>query len=183
MTHTLRLSHSLLAAVALLSFTAAQAETMNKPDYSAGKTRISADYKTHKAACDGMSGNAKDVCVEEAKAKEKVARAELEFGYTGKAADEVKVRVARAETAYAVAKEKCDDLAGNGKDVCVKEAKAVEVKALADARVVKAVGEARSDAVKDVSDADYKVAAEKCDALAGDAKTACMNAAKAKFGK
>jgi hypothetical protein len=183
MTRTLRFSTHLLAAAALLSFSAAQAATMSKPDYSAGKTRISADYKTDKAACAPMSGNAKDVCVEEAKAKEKIARAELEFGYTGKAADEVKVRVARAETAYAVAKEKCDDQAGNAKDVCVKEAKAVEVKALADARVVKAVGEARSDAVKDVRDADYKVAAEKCDALAGDAKTACMNAAKAKFGK
>jgi len=184
MTQNFRFSRHLLAtAVALSAFTLAQAATMTKPDYSAGKTRIGADYKTDKAACAPMMGNAKDICVEEAKAKEKVARAELEFAYTGKAADGVKVRVARAETAYAVAKEKCDDQAGNAKDVCVKEAKAVEVKALADAKVVKVVGEARSDAAKDVNDADYKVAAEKCDALAGDAKTACMNAAKAKFGK
>jgi hypothetical protein len=185
MTHNLRFPrHLLAAAVALLSFTAAQAATtMSKPDYSAGKTRISADYKTDKATCAPMMGNAKDICVQEAKAKEKIARAELEFGYSGKPADEVKVRVARAETAYAVAKEKCDDQSGNAKDVCVKEAKAVEVKALADARVVKVVGEARTDAAQDVRDANYKVAAEKCDAMAGDAKTACMNAAKTKFGK
>lgn len=31
--------------------------------------------------------------------------------------------------------------------------------------------------------ADYKVAVEKCDALAGDAKTSCVAAAKTKFGK
>lgn len=173
----------LLAAVATLACGAAGAATMSKSEHSAGKTRIGAEYKADKAACAPMSGNAKDICVEEAKAKEKVARAELEFGYTGKPADGVKLRVARAESAYAVAKEKCDDRAGNDKDVCVKEAKAVEVKALADAHVAKAVGEARSDAAADVRDADYKVAVEKCDAMSGDAKTACVAAAKAKFGK
>ena len=182
-THS-RLSRPLLAAAAaVLAVTVAQAATLSKPDYSAGKTRISADYKTDKAACAPLSDNAKDICVQEAKAKEKVARAELEYGYSGKPADEVKVRVARAESAYAVAKEKCDDQAGNAKDVCRKEAKAVEVKALADAHVAKVVGEARTDAAQDVRDADYKVAAEKCDAMAGDAKTSCVTAAKAKFGK
>jgi len=175
--------HLLATAIALLAVGTAQATAMSKPDYSAGKTRISADYKADKAACAPMTGNAKDVCVQEAKAKEKIARAELEYGYTGKPADQVRSRVARAEAAYAVAKEKCDDLAGNDKSVCVKEAKAVEVKALADARVNKAVAEARTDAKEDVRDADYKVAAEKCDAMAGAAKTSCVAAAKAKFGK
>ena len=49
--------------------------------------------------------------------------------------------------------------------------------------MAKQVGEARKDAAEDKRDADYKVAAEKCDALAGDPKTGCMNAAKAKYGK
>jgi hypothetical protein len=39
------------------------------------------------------------------------------------------------ESAYAAAKGKCDDQAGNATDVCVKEAKAVETKALADAKI------------------------------------------------
>jgi hypothetical protein len=38
---------------------------------------------------------------------------------------------------------RCDDRAGNAKDVCVKEAKAVEVRALADAKLGKQIGEAR----------------------------------------
>jgi hypothetical protein len=75
--------------------------------------------------------------VQEAKAKEKVALAEIEYGYSGKGADHTKVLVAKAESAYAVAKERCDDQSGNAKDVCVKEAKAVEVKALADAKLGK----------------------------------------------
>ncbi|MDO8250230.1 MAG: hypothetical protein Q7T78_11000, partial [Rhodoferax sp.] len=157
--------------------------TMAKADYTADKTRISADYKTDRAACATLAANAKDVCVEEAKAKEKVARAELEFAYTGKASDRTKVLEAKAKSAYAVAKEKCDDQAGNAKDVCVKEAKAVEVKALADAKMNKEIGEAKKDDTEAKRDADYKVAAEKCDALAGDPKASCIAAAKTKFGK
>lgn len=183
MTKNPRLKISMLVAACALLMGTAQAANISKADYSAGKTRISDTYKTEKKACDAVSGNAKDVCVEEAKAREKVARAELEFSYTGKPADDVKIRVARAETAYAVAKEKCDDLAGNAKDVCVKEAKAVEVKALADAKMVKTVGTARTDAAADVNDANYKVALEKCDAMSGDAKSACVAAAKSRFGK
>ena len=170
-------------AAALLVLPLAQAATMSKPDYKAAKTRIGADYKTDKAACASLTANAKDICVEEAKAKEKVAKAELEFGYSGKPADQTRIQVAKAESAYAVAKERCDDQSGNAKDVCVKEAKAIEVKALADAKLGKIVGEARKDAAADKVDADYKVAIEKCDALAGDAKSGCVATAKAKFGK
>jgi hypothetical protein len=172
-----------LLAASLVALPAVYAATMTKADYQAGKTRISADYKTDKAACASLAANAKDVCVQEAAAKEKVALAELEYGHTGKAADRNKVLVAKAESAYAVAKERCDDKSGNAKDVCVKEAKAVEVKALADAKMGKEIGEAKKDAAADKLDADYKVAIEKCDALAGDAKSSCVAAAKAKFGK
>jgi hypothetical protein len=183
MIHRPTLKVSMLFAAAALLLGTAQAATLSKAEYSAGKTRISDTYKTEKKACDAVSGNAKDVCIEEAKGREKVARAELEFSYTAKPADEIKTRVARAESTYAVAKEKCDDLAGNAKDVCVKEAKAVEVKALADAKLVKTVGTARTEAATDINDANYKVALEKCDAMAGDAKSACVAAAKSRFGK
>lgn len=177
------LKASLLVAGLLALPMAQAASSMSKADYSTAKTRIGADYKTDKAGCAALAANAKDVCIEEAKAKEKVARAELEYGYTGKVGDRRKVAEVKAKSAYAVAKEKCDDSAGNAKDVCVKEAKAVEVKALADAKLAKEVGEARSDAAADKRDADYKVAIEKCDALAGDVKTACVARAKAAFGK
>ena len=172
-----------LIVAALLSFSVAQAATLTKADYKAEKTRISAAYKADKTACASLKDNAKDVCVEEAKAKEKVALAELEYSYTGKAADQTKVLEAKAKSAYAVAKEKCDDLTGNPKDVCVKEAKAVEVKALADAKLGAQIGEAKKEATDDKVDANYKVAIEKCDALTGDAKTNCVAAAKTKFGK
>jgi hypothetical protein len=172
-----------LLAASLLALPIAQAAVMSKVDYQATKTRIQADYKTDKAACDSQSGNAKDICIEQGKAKEKVALAELEYGYSGKAADRTKVLEVKADSGYAVAKERCDDLAGNPKDVCVKEAKAAQTKALADAKLGKEIGEARQDAAAEKRDADYKVATEKCDALAGDAKSSCMASAKSTYGK
>lgn len=182
MTPHFNLKASLLVA-AMLALPVAQAATMTKADYNTDKTRISADYKTDKAACASFAGNAKDICMEEAKAKEKIARAELEYSYSGKASDHTKLLEVKAKAAYAVAKEKCDDKAGNEKDVCVKEAKAIEAKALAEAKMGKQIGEARKDAAAETSDADYKVAVEKCESLAGDAKASCIAAAKAKFGK
>ena len=95
-----------------------------------GRSRLpKRSTRADKAACDALSGNAKDVCVEEAKGKEKVAKAEAEAAYKNTPKAREKARVARADAAYEVAKEKCDDLAGNAKDVCVKEAKAAHVKA------------------------------------------------------
>lgn len=180
---TIQRCKTAIAMAALLTASGAFATTMVKADYAAGKNRISADYKADKEACAKFSGNEKDVCMEQGKGKEKVARAELEYNYSGKMSDSNKVAVAKADATYAVAKEMCDDKAGNVKDVCKTEAKATHSKALADAKLAKKVGEAKTDAVDDKRDADYKVAAEKCDSLAGDAKSACVTAAKQRFGK
>ena len=54
--------------------------------------------------------------------------------------------------------------------------------ALADAKADKKVIEARSDAREDKRKAEYKVATEKCDALAGAAKDQCVSAAKTQYG-
>jgi hypothetical protein len=182
MNKSLLLKHSLVLA-AILAFPLAQAATMAKADYQASKTHISATYKADKAACASFTANAKDICIEEAKAKEKVARAELEYAYSGTTKDENRVQVAKAESIYAVAKEKCDDLSGNARDVCVKETKAVEAQSLADAKVGKKVNAAITDAAKDVTDANYRLAAEKCESMSGDAKASCMASATANAGK
>ena len=174
------------AAVAIALMCAASgsfAATMTKSDYSASKDRIKADYKADKSACGKSTANAKDICMQQAKGKEKVALAELEFGYTGKAKDGAKVPVAMANSSYAVAKEMCDDKAGQAKTMCKTEAKATHTKALADAKMNKKVAAARTDAADDKTDANYKVAVEKCDTMSGDPKTSCVNAAKARYNK
>lgn len=178
--HTL---HATLFMTALASGSTLQAAPMSGDEYSAAKNRISAEYKDQKASCDKLVDNARDVCREEAKGKERVARAELEYNRSGKPKDATKLAMTRADATYDVAKERCDDRSGNDKDVCVKEAKTVRTKAMADAKMNQKVGEIRKDAAEDKREAEYKLAKEKCDVLAGDNKSQCLASAKAGYGK
>ena len=127
-----KFTYTIAAGVAtLFAVVSAQAQTMSSADYKAKKDQISADYDAANANCSRMTGNEKDVCVEQAKGKQKVAKAELEYGRSGKSEDSNKVAIARAEADYDVAKERCDSKNGNDKDICQKEAKAAEAKAKA----------------------------------------------------
>ena len=58
---------TIAAALALALSTGAMAQSVSKEDYKVGKEKIVAEYKSAKAACDASSGNAKDICVVEAK--------------------------------------------------------------------------------------------------------------------
>lgn len=173
---------------------AANTAPLSKDGAAAAKKSAEAQYKLDRDGCSSLSGNAKDICVAEAKGRNNVAKADADAAYQNTPKAREHARVARAEASYGVAMEKCDDLAGNAKDVCVKESKAGLVKGKADAKVDRVVADTRQDAaVKqsdarqeasvDKRDADYKVALEKCDALAGAAKDSCVNAAKMQYGK
>ena len=191
-----------LFVTAGLGFAGASAAQMNAPmtapiskaSYTQAVKDADAQYKIDKDACSSLSGNAKDICVAEAKGKDNVAKAEAEAGYKNTAKARENARIAHAQANYDVAIEKCDDLTGNPKDVCIKEAKAALVKAKANAKVDRVAtdtrkdagtkqADARKDANADKRDADYKVAIEKCDALAGPAKDACVSNAKVQYGK
>lgn len=98
---------------------------------NADEDRIEAEYKADKAKCDTMNGNAKDVCMKEAKGKEKVAKAELDARANPSERNQRKVEEAKAEAKYEVAKERCDDMKGKEKNACEKEAKAEHERAKA----------------------------------------------------
>lgn len=159
------------------------AQGMSKADFEARKDRITAEYKVDKTACGKLAGNAADICKAEAQGKEKVAHADLSYAYSGKSADHTKLLEAKAHAAYEIAEEKCDDQAGQAKDLCVQQAKSVKAKALADAKMGKEIHDARRDASQEKTDADYKVAVEKCDTLSGAGKSDCVSAAKRQYGK
>ena len=167
---------------------------ITKEAYDVAIKNADTQYKIDKDACTSRSGNAKDICLAEANGKEKVAKADAEAAYNNTPKAREGARVTRAEATYNVAKEKCDELAGNPKDVCVKEADAALVKAKANANVDRVAAdtrqeaatkqaEARKEANADKRDAEYKVAIEKCDALAGPAKDSCISNAKVQYGK
>ena len=167
---------------------------ISKDAYDTAVKNAEAQYKVDKDACASKGGNAKDTCLAEASGKEKIAKADAEAAYKNTPKAREDARIARAEATHNVAKEKCDELSGNSKDVCVKEANAARVKAKADAKVDRVAMDTRQQAANkqadasreanaDKRDADYKVAIEKCDALSGPSKDACIGNAKARFGK
>jgi hypothetical protein len=180
-----KLLSSLLLGAAIFGCSAMSmaATAEGKATYKTAVDTANADYKAAHAKCDSLSGNGKDVCVEEAKAARDKSKAEAEAQYknTPKAAKAARTTIADSD--YSVAKAKCGSKAGNDKDVCIKEAKAAHVAAIADAKADKKVSDARTDAKDDKTDANYKVATEKCDALAGAAKDSCVADAKQKYGK
>ena len=192
-------------AISLVYSVNAMAQNMSKTEYKSITQTIKSEYKTAKHNCNVYADNAKDICVVDAKGKKNVAQAELDASYRPSKQARYDAIVIKAKADYAVAIERCDDKAGNIKDVCVKEAKAALISAKSDAKAqltsaeanttanekstdaqmkAKKIGsEARQDAAADKRDADYAVEKTRCDALAGNAKDMCSSDAKMHYGK
>ncbi len=98
---------------------------MSKAEYKAAKDDISAKYKSDNAACKAMTGNAKDICIEEAKGREKVAKADAKL--TEKTADAKATAREKTEDANATARAKATearmDASADGKAVFEKSCK------------------------------------------------------------
>lgn len=110
------------------------AQNMTRDEYKASRQRIQAEYKADQTNCKSLLGNAKDICIVEAKGKMKIAKAELEESYRPTLKNQYDVSVAKADAEYGVAKKKCDNQPRNAKDVCRQEAKAAKISAKVDAK-------------------------------------------------
>ena len=125
MSHSLRTlcARAVLVGVALGTMTVAGAA--DKSSYETARKQAEAQYDADKAACKPLKSNAQDICMAEAKGKRKVARAELEAkNAKDPAKAEKKVQDAKAEAAYDVAKERCDEQKGDAKKACIQQARA-----------------------------------------------------------
>ena len=150
--------------------------------------------KADEGDCDRLTGNAKDVCVEEAESQERVAEAEFAALENSTEESRYDLLMAKADAEHAVAKQRCQDFAGNARDVCVKEADLAHADAMAEAKLSREISDAnevarettvdaREEAMGTMQGAEYGLAREKCDALAGDLKDACIEQAKADFAQ
>ncbi len=113
-----------------------QAAHLAEPAYQAANVRISTDYQADKVACAPLAAPARELCYEQARARKKVARAELEYSNGGNARDHHKLLQVRAEAAM--------------KDLCIQQAEAVRAKAqaVADAGQVLPLAAPRPDGVR-----------------------------------
>jgi hypothetical protein len=87
------------------------------------EARADADYDVAKQECDNKSGNDKDVCLKDAKAKQTRAKADAKAARkTSNARKEASKESRHAR--YEAAKERCDAMSGDAKDRCIADAKA-----------------------------------------------------------
>jgi hypothetical protein len=106
---------------------------ISRDEYKREKDRIEADAKAAKEKCKGLKDNAKDICQTEAKANEKVAKKELDYKNKPTEKNRYEADKMKAEAAYEVAKEKCEDNK-DGATACKRAAKEEEKQAIAAAK-------------------------------------------------
>lgn len=94
----------------------------SKARQKAREERVEANYKIALEKCDDKGGNLKDVCVKEAEASMKSAKADAK---ADKKAGEARKDATKdkRDADYSVAKEKCDAMAGDAKERCLADAK------------------------------------------------------------
>ncbi|MDQ1814046.1 BON domain-containing protein [Massilia sp. CCM 9210] len=177
---------TLLATALSAAFaTAYAAETPAKPDTATYRTmtqQAAADYKAASAQCKDMSGNARSLCMEEAKVVR--ARADLAAltDYNNTLKGRTKARTELANADYSLAKIKCADTTGAEKDSCMSNARAVHSAALADVKADRNLQVASSGTTDTMSpvtrttttDATKSAAVDKCAQVAGSPNTGCL---------
>jgi osmotically-inducible protein OsmY len=171
---------TLLATAVSASFAAAPTAALNHDPatYHNVTQKAAADYKMATAKCTSMTGNAKMVCTEEAKAARAHAEVDAIAQYNNTPKGRIKARTALADADFSLAKAQCGDMTGADKDACIASAISVHTAAVADAKGDRAVA-ATTDAVNPVTttatrDATKAAAVDKCAEIAGQPKTGCL---------
>ena len=94
--------------------------------------------------------------------------------------DQVKTEKQRIDSEAKAAREKCKDMKGNQKDICMAEAKGQEKVAKAElAAKQKDTPKNRYDVAAAKADMEHSIAREKCDDMKGKEKNQCDKDAKA----
>jgi osmotically-inducible protein OsmY len=171
---------TLLATAVSASFAAAPTAALNHDPatYHNVTQKAAADYKMATAKCTSMTGNARMVCTEEAKAARAHAEADAIAQYNNTPKGRIKARTALADADFSLAKAKCGDMAGADKDACLATAASVHTAAVADAKADRAIA-ATTDTINPVTttatrDATKAAAVDKCAEIAGQPKTGCL---------
>ena len=172
--------------------TLALAAPMSKDAYKAQQKHIEAEYTAAKARCKTLEGNARDVCKERVRGERDIALAELDMQVKPTAKNDEKLRLAKAEAAYAVAMQQCEPLKSLAQEICRKDAKAVLAGAKAEAKLQsEAMADnlratetvrARTEAEEREKAIRFAAARERCGMLPGAQRSECLLNAQERFG-
>jgi hypothetical protein len=182
-----------LAAALACSAAASAAPALSKDEIKANKVRIEEQYDQAQTRCKRVEGHARELCNEQARGERDVQAAELQMQAQPTPENDQKVRLARAEASYATALVRCKAMLGAARSVCRDDAKSVFESAQAEAKLQKEVvaqGLNSESQVRErtaqadrIAQAQFNAARERCEMLPGEARSACLNDARQRFGR
>lgn len=138
--------------------------------YKAATDKAAAMYKSAKATCDTHSGNAKDVCEEQAKLDQKQAELDATTKFKNDKNSLEKARIAVADARYELDEEKCDAMTGASKDSCMSSAKTLQTAAINDAKAGKQAADVAQTGID-------------CSTMSGTDKASCEARSKSELAK
>ena len=106
---------------------------MSPVDYAAGKREIEVAARRAIGQCRAEVGANRDLCKAQARAEERVQRAQLAARYLGTAAAAADVRQARVKARYDVERVRCDVDSSGAVSKCLRAARDARDRALAEA--------------------------------------------------
>jgi hypothetical protein len=183
---------SVLTALTLAA--AVQAAPLLSPqEREAHQVRIEEQYDQAQARCRRAQGHARELCGEQARGERDIQAAELQLQSEPTAENDHRLRLAKAEAAYAQGLVRCKPLAGSARDVCRADAKTVYEGARAEAKLqtevaAQALGaentvRERTAEADRIAEAQFKAARDRCGQLPPEGRVNCLEDAKRRFGK
>jgi hypothetical protein len=107
---------------------------MSRGDYAAGRQAIESETRQAMGRCRALDGQAREMCKAEARAAERVKKADLTARYLGTVAAAEEAKLARVRAEYDLARVKCGIESGAQRGECLTAARAVKVRAIAGTR-------------------------------------------------
>lgn len=111
---------------------------MAPSDYNVAKSAIESDVRGAMSRCRDGDGQAREICKAEARADERVRKADLEARYRGTVGAQAEAKIARVKARYEVAKTRCSAEHGEGKLACIRSARSEKAREIAAAKDVPA---------------------------------------------
>lgn len=108
---------------------------MSRGDYGVAKQAIETETRIALSACRSVEGTTRDICKAQARAGERVKKADLDARYHGTVSAAADAKLARAKAHYDVARAKCGTQPNEQRVDCLQQARAEKSRELADAKL------------------------------------------------
>lgn len=166
---------------------------LSRQEIKAHQARIEEQYGQAQMRCRRVQGHARGLCNEEARQERHIQSAELRLRADPSAENDLRLRLAKAESAYALALVRCKALDGPARTICLRDAQDTLAAAKGEAKLQNEVAaqamrseqdvRAHTSKAKREAEAEYGAARRRCEALPPQGRANCLADAQRRFGR